>query len=154
MYGGTGEMYSASSAGASTNVTGSRKSFPSSRSVGSHQQDTASYYSNSIRSNDLFSDDTSFEKQYIDDEERIEVRAPPGKLGMVIDTPNGGMPIVHAIRDNSTLVDKIRIGDKLISVDGEDTTNMTALRVSKLISNKAANPTRVLVFTRSKQGGR
>ena len=30
--------------------------------------------------------------------------------------------MIHAIKDTSVLVDKVRIGDKLISVDGVDTT--------------------------------
>jgi len=97
----------------------------------------------------LFADDASFEEQFIDPEERLDVVAPPGKLGMVIDTPNGGTPIVHAIKETSVLVDQVRVGDRLLSVDGEDCTGMTAIQVSKLISLKSEKPARVLVFARS-----
>ena len=97
----------------------------------------------------LFSDDQSFEAMYHNEEEEIIVVAPAGKLGVVIDTPSGGIPMVHAIKDTSALADSIRIKDKLISVDNEDTTTMSALQVSKLISSKAMNPERVMVFLRS-----
>ena len=97
----------------------------------------------------LFADDASFEEQFSDPEERFDVVAPAGKLGMVIDTPNGGIPVVHAIKDTSVLSDQVRVGDRLLSVDGEDCMGMTAMQVSKLISLKSEKPVRVLVFTRS-----
>lgn len=97
----------------------------------------------------LFADDHSFEEQFSDPEERFNVVAPAGKLGMVIDTPNRGIPVVHAIKDTSVLFDQVRVGDRLISVDGEDCTGMTAMQVSKLISLKSEKPVRVLVFTRT-----
>jgi C-terminal processing protease CtpA/Prc len=99
-------------------------------------------------SESFFSDDASFEEQFVDQDERFEVLAPAGKLGMVIDTPSGGVPVVHAIKDNSVLSDAVRVGDRLISVDGEDCSAMTAMQVSKLISLKANNSTRTLVFIR------
>jgi hypothetical protein len=95
-------------------------------------------------------DDLSFEQQFADLEQRIEVDAPAGKLGMVIDTPTGGFPVVHAIKDTSVLVGRVEVGDRLLSVDDEDTTGMTAMQVSKLISDKANNPSRILVFERTR----
>ena len=100
--------------------------------------------------NSIFSDDLSFEQQFVEVEERFEVDAPAGKLGMVIDTPSGGVPIVHAIKDSSVLADRVEVGDRLISVDDEDTTGLTALQVSKLISRKVDNPSRILVFARTR----
>ena len=97
----------------------------------------------------IFADDSSFEEQFKDPEERIDVVAPAGKLGMVIDTPNGGIPVVHAIKDTSVLIDQVQVGDRLLSVDGEDCTGMTAMQVSKLISLKSTKPVRVLVFART-----
>lgn len=97
----------------------------------------------------LFADDGSFEQQFVDPEERFDVVAPAGKLGMVIDTPNGGVPVVHAIKETSVLADQVRVGDRLLSVDGEDCTGMTAMQVSKLISLKSEKPARVLIFSRS-----
>ena len=98
----------------------------------------------------LFADDASFEQQFAEPEERYDVVAPAGKLGMVIDTPNGGMPVVHAIKDTSVLADRVQVGDRLLSVDGEDCTALTAMQVSKLISLKSEKPARVLVFARSR----
>lgn len=77
----------------------------------------------------------------------IVVVAPPGCLGVVIGTKTG-YPAVHAIKDTSTIIDQVQIGDRLISVDGVDTRKMPAIRVSNLIGSKASNPERVLVFAR------
>lgn len=99
----------------------------------------------------LFADDTSFEEQFSNHAthgEHFSVVAPSGKLGMVIDTPNGGIPVVHAIKDTSVLADQVCVGDRLMSVDGEDCSGMTAMQVSKLISLKSEKPARVLVFAR------
>lgn len=101
----------------------------------------------------LFSDDSSFEQQYTEPEERFEIDAPAGKLGVVIDTPSGGVPVVHAIKETSVLADRVRVGDRLVSVDGSDTTTLSAMQVSKLISAKSDNPSRSLVFIRSRTKG-
>jgi hypothetical protein len=82
-------------------------------------------------------------------EEIIEVMAPAGKLGVVIDTPDEGAPVVHAVKDSSVIADQIQVGDKLIAVDDEDVRSMTAIKVSKLISKKSANPTRKLTIMRT-----
>lgn len=112
----------------------------------------------------VFADDVSFEKQYALDEDEeddnhnhsnklanrvkpFEVLAPPGKLGMVVDTPNGGVPVVRAIKPDSVLMGRVLIGDRLISVDHQDVTSMTALDVSSLISVKQ-HQQRLLVFCR------
>jgi C-terminal processing protease CtpA/Prc len=108
--------------------------------------------------NRIFDDDVSFEEQYGPTDgkeeqegvEKIRVIVPPGKLGMVIDTPGGGCPVVHNIKPESILVDRIQVGDQLVSVDQEDVTQMTAVQVSKLISLRS-NQTRVLVFVRHRE---
>jgi hypothetical protein len=122
--------------------------------------------------NSVYADDSSFEQQFADLEEDedfrnrslmkeeskggndinnrvkpFEVRAPPGKLGMVVDTPHGGVPVVRAIKPDSVLTGRVLIGDRLISVDYQDVTNMTALEVSSLISLKQ-DQVRLLVFCR------
>lgn len=94
------------------------------------------------------SEEDAFEKQY-GTSERIEVIAPAGRLGVVIDTPVSGAPSVHAIKETSPLANQIQIGDLLISVDGVDTTQLSAIRVSKLIASKAGNPERHMVFVRT-----
>ena len=112
----------------------------------------------------VFADDMSFEQQYADEDEAMldgaeairrpkpfEVRAPPGMLGMVIDTPNGGVPVVRAIKPDSILTGRVQIGDRLISVDHQDVTSMSALEVSNLISVRS-NRQRLLVFVRLTNG--
>ena len=82
-------------------------------------------------------------------EELIHIFAPAGKLGVVIDTPDDGAPVVHAVKDSSVIADKIQVGDKLVAVDDEDVRAMTAIKVSKLISRKSANPSRKLSIIRT-----
>lgn len=82
-------------------------------------------------------------------EEVIEINAPAGKLGVVIDTPDDGAPVVHAVKDSSVIADQIQVGDKLVAVDDEDVRSMTAIKVSKLISKKSANPSRKLTIIRT-----
>jgi len=81
-------------------------------------------------------------------EEILHIFAPPGKLGVVIDTPDDGAPVVHAVKETSVVVDKVKVGDKLIAVDDEDVRTLTAIKVSKLISRKSANPSRKLTILR------
>ena len=82
-------------------------------------------------------------------EEVLEIIAPPGKLGVVIDTPDNGAPVVHAIKDSSVIGNELQVGDQLIAVDDEDAQAMTAINVSKLMSMKSNNPTRKLTIIRS-----
>ena len=156
-YCGAGDMPSVSTAGGTKSAKARSLSDPNvdiSEESGSAQQ---TYYSGSKVSGigtddrDLFthfSDDNSFERQYGESEERFECIAPAGKLGVVIDTPYGGVPMVHAIKDTSVLADRVRVKDRLISVDGVDTTEMSAIGVSRLISSRAQNESRVLAFVR------
>jgi len=101
-------------------------------------------------------DDDSYSAQYdsprsnlTGNEEVIHIFAPPGKLGVVIDTPDDGAPVVHAVKDTSVIADRIIVGDKLVAVDDEDVRSMTAIKVSKMISRKGANPSRKLTIVRT-----
>ena len=81
-------------------------------------------------------------------EELIDIYAPPGKLGVIIDTPDDSAPVVHAIKDSSVVAGELQVGDKLVAVDDEDVTMMTAIKVSKLISRKNGNAQRKLSVIR------
>ncbi len=101
-----------------------------------------------------FDDDGSFEAHYRTPgsnakEEILHVFAPPGKLGVVIDTPDDGAPLVHAVKETSVIYGRVQVGDKLVAVDDEDVRTMTAVKVSKLISRKSANPSRKLTIVRT-----
>lgn len=78
---------------------------------------------------------------------KFAVEVPPGKLGMIIDTPDNGPPIVHTIKPESILVATVQAGDYLLSVDDENVSHMTAVQVSKLISIKS-DQQRTLLFLR------
>eukprot|EP00985_Skeletonema_marinoi_P000023 scaffold8_cov142-Skeletonema_marinoi.AAC.16 len=90
-------------------------------------------------------------------QETFTIDAPKGKLGVVIDTPyqsNTGttMPIVHAVKDSSPIADRIQVGDKLIAVDEEDVTSMSAIQVSKLLARKSEQNVRKLTIVRTARG--
>lgn len=85
-------------------------------------------------------------------EEILDILAPAGKLGVVIDTPDDGPPVVHAVKDSSVIADQIQVGDKLIAVDDENVQSMTAIKVSKLISKKSGNAQRKLTLIRTTAG--
>lgn len=86
-------------------------------------------------------------------EEMLEIYAPPGVLGVVIDTPGGGSPVVHAIKDTCPIRREIYVGDKLVAVDDVDVRSMSAVDVSKLISKKSGQAKRKLTVIRSARGG-
>ena len=103
--------------------------------------------------NTVFSEDPTFDQVYEDVREiLLDVYAPAGKLGVVIDTPNDGAPMIHAVKETSPIVDKVRVGDKLVAVDDVDVRAMTAMKVSKLISKKGNNPSRKLTIIRHERG--
>lgn len=158
-YGGTGgDMPSVSSAEGTKSAEGTRAladdlSQEDSRFRANSEESSKIPPDPNAENMNYFEEDNSFDRMFDGEEEEIHVIAPPGKLGVVIDTPLNGIPVVHAIKDTSVLGELVRIGDKLVSVDGEDTTDMSAIKVSRLISSKAMNGQRRLVFLRSRDGG-
>ena len=152
-YGGTGDEVSLSTAGGMKSTHApygvkDRMNYDDESSRSRFGSDASSRMRSEKGNVSLFSEDDSFEAMY-NEEDRFVVEAPPGKLGIVIDKPNGHLPVVHAIKDTSVLADQIRIGDKLLAVDGIDTANMTAMRVSQLISSRAGSK-RMMTFMRSR----
>jgi hypothetical protein len=104
---------------------------------------------------DVMEDDSSFERLFQDDdngqrEERFVLIAPPGKLGMVLDTPPGEGPLVHAINESSVLKGRVKVGDRLITVDKEDVSTLSAAKVSVLITQKSQQE-RTFEFIRGKK---
>lgn len=82
-------------------------------------------------------------------EELIEIYAPAGKLGVVLDTPGDGPPTVHELRPNSVLKNELKVGDRVIAIDDEDVRRLSANKVSKIISRKMENPTRKFSIVRT-----
>ena len=101
----------------------------------------------------IFSEDPTYNEAAFQQrrglEEMFDIYAPAGKLGVVIDTPDDGAPIVHAVKDTSPIANKIRVGDKLVAVDDEDVRAFTAIQVSRLISKKSVNASRKMTVIRN-----
>jgi PDZ domain-containing secreted protein len=54
------------------------------------------------------------------------------------DTPAfEGPPFIQDVDDDSVLFGKMMVGDRLIALDGEDISDLTAQQVSRLISSKS-----------------
>ena len=83
----------------------------------------------------------------------IKVDAPPGMLGIVLDSPNGDVPKVYAIKGTSPLHGKVRVDDLLLRVDEVDCRGMTTHQVSALLNARGGNPARRLVLLRQGGGG-
>ena len=67
---------------------------------------------------------------------QIIVVAPPGKLGIIVDTSSEG-PIVHSVKNKSPLHGLIFVGDLIVYLDDEDTTDWTAQYLTKLVAKRS-----------------
>ncbi len=80
---------------------------------------------------------------------KVNVIAPPGKLGIIIDTCSEG-PRVHSIKGGSSLEGLIVKGDLILAVDDEDTTEWSAHYLTKLVAKKS-NTTRKITVLRTEK---
>mmetsp|Transcript_130608 Transcript_130608/g.194555 ORF Transcript_130608/g.194555 Transcript_130608/m.194555 type:complete len:233 (-) Transcript_130608:150-848(-) len=82
------------------------------------------------------------------------VTLPPGKVGMVLNTPPEGAtwsaPMVYQIKPNCPVRHQVAVGDRLLSVDGEDCSYMSAVEASRFLSGKVNQSRRELVFARTR----
>lgn len=92
-----------------------------------------------------------YSDSFDDEDSFFELRAPPGMLGIIVESPDQAGPTVHGVKESSPFYGQVSIGDKLIAVDGEDTATMSAIRASKLISYKSNQQVRRLLFKRKNQ---
>lgn len=65
-----------------------------------------------------------------------DVFAPSGPIGIVVDTGNEG-PAVHSLKSTSPMLGLINPGDLIIALDDEDTRNMTAASLTRLMAKKS-----------------
>lgn len=107
-------------------------------------------YPDSVGQGLVATDDGTLDAQYAL-EEQIQVIAPAGVLGLVLESNEDGVPIVNSIKNTSVLIDQVRVGDRLILVDNIDVTVMLASDVSKLIASKKHKPERRLMFARPRK---
>ena len=80
----------------------------------------------------------------------FEVRAPPGPLGILIDSSKDG-PIIHSIKKFSPLKHLVEPGDIILSVDGVDTKSMDAVAVANWISSKPSLAEQTLLMESKSQ---
>jgi len=65
-----------------------------------------------------------------------QIKAPPGRLGIVIDTTAEG-PVVHSVQSASPMRLKLFAGDIITSIDGVETSSLSSEAVAALLSVKA-----------------
>jgi len=65
-----------------------------------------------------------------------DVFAPSGPIGIVVDTSKHG-PAVHSLKATSPMLGLISPGDLIIALDEEDTRNMTAASLTRLMAKKS-----------------
>ena len=75
-----------------------------------------------------------------------ECWAPPGKLGVVIDSTKKG-PVVHEVKAGSPLEGVVFPGDRIIAVDDNDTRSMTASAVTKVMAKKMDQRRKITVLS-------
>ena len=73
---------------------------------------------------------------------RGEFVAPPGKLGVAVDTLDD-VPVVHRIKPGSPLQGILYPKDKIICIDEISTSSMTAGEVTKLMVARMTRPRRI-----------
>jgi len=73
--------------------------------------------------------------------------APPGALGVIIDTTPEG-PMVHAIKPTSQLLGTIAPGDIVVGLDNIETRHMTAPALTRLMARKAQQSERKITLLR------
>jgi C-terminal processing protease CtpA/Prc len=72
-------------------------------------------------------------------ESRLEFEAPRmGQLGLVIESNSRTGPLVHSVKDYSPLFGMVRKGDRLVEIDGRDTSQCRLLDVTRLLKVKPA----------------
>jgi hypothetical protein len=83
----------------------------------------------------------------------LSVTLPSGKVGMVLNTPPEGTwsaPVIYQIKPNCPVKDQVCVGDRLLSVDNEDVSYMSAVEASRCLSGKVNQPRRELLLARTR----
>ncbi len=83
---------------------------------------------------------------------KINVLAPPGKLGIILaNKADSKGTVVSGVRTSSVLADKISPGDRIVAIDGEDVSRMTVSEITTIMSRKADYDRTLTVLTIPKQ---
>jgi C-terminal processing protease CtpA/Prc len=92
----------------------------------------------------LSKDDTTLLNEF-------QVDVPAGKVGLVLETSCAGDPVVQEVKASSPMAGHVQVGDRLLSVDGQDMSNVMAATVSRIIASKQYNSVRRFKFCRPKE---
>ncbi len=77
---------------------------------------------------------------------RRDVQAPPGKLGIIIDTSSQG-PIIHSVKEGSVLEGLVFAGDLIVALDDEDTSDWSAHNLTRLVASKSKCERKITVLS-------
>lgn len=72
--------------------------------------------------------------------------APPGKLGVFIDTTKTG-PVIHQVKEVSPMFDVLFTGDQIIAIDDVNVRSMTAAAVTKIMTKRAEFNRKITVLS-------
>lgn len=78
--------------------------------------------------------------------EIVDILAPPGVLGLVLDSPDDGWPVIHAVKSESVIADNVTIGNRVMSIDGTDVRNHTSFHLSTLLNESSQEKKKVTVL--------
>lgn len=114
---------------------------------------TSAFFSDEgdARSRGLTSDDDSFFQQQSlvsTSMDPVHIIAPAGKLGIALDTPDSGSPVIYHVKETSPLFGKVLENDRLVAIDDEDVSYLTAVKISKILNRKSSNTVRKLTMLR------
>lgn len=82
-----------------------------------------------------------------------------GKLGIIIQSRPSTAPTIYQVKDYSPLFGQVEPGDKIISVDGNSTTNMSTAEVTSLLAmqrstkNDKTQRIKVTIMSRKRKDG-
>lgn len=65
-----------------------------------------------------------------------DVFAPPGPLGIVVDTTKEG-PVIHSLKATSVLLGLVGSGDLIVGLDDVDTRSMTAATLTRMMAKRS-----------------
>jgi hypothetical protein len=68
-------------------------------------------FGSKVDQDSMLSHNDSFEELLFHGKVLINVIAPAGKLGMVVDTPAGGVTVVHAIKEICVFSSQVKVGN-------------------------------------------
>ena len=75
----------------------------------------------------------------------FDVYAPPGPLGIIIDTTPEG-PMIHSLKPTSQLLGLVNAGDLIVGLDGVDTRNMTAATFTRLMAKRSQGERKITLL--------